>query len=237
MTNYLKERLDNADHLLEQMKQADRNGTGLLPAKRITAGENRGEKEALVLIKALPSTMREKVSSNIDVVDDEKTQDRKVNQNIATVVNQEDGPDLAERPKSGEALLNVEGGQTFSRWIGGILKREDERESGVSPSKEGGEDRRSSALAAALEQMDWAGSAWAGGMILEKRRGDFPALPIGARIQRPPDPLGGSEAGWDSPRGAAVAQGGAGGDRQWVEQADRAFRRDSRRYDGGFYLY
>ena len=38
MTNYLKERLDNADHLLEQMKQADRNGTGLLPAKRITAG-------------------------------------------------------------------------------------------------------------------------------------------------------------------------------------------------------
>ena len=23
----------------------------------------------------------------------------------------------------------------------------------------------------------------------------------------------------------------------WAEQADRAFRRDSRRYDGGFYLY
>ena len=24
---------------------------------------------------------------------------------------------------------------------------------------------------------------------------------------------------------------------RWAEQADRAFRRDSRRYDGGFYLY
>lgn len=27
------------------------------------------------------------------------------------------------------------------------------------------------------------------------------------------------------------------GDLTWAEQADRAFRRDSRRYDGGFYLY
>lgn len=26
-------------------------------------------------------------------------------------------------------------------------------------------------------------------------------------------------------------------DMRWAEQADRAFRRDSRRYDGGFYLY
>lgn len=28
-----------------------------------------------------------------------------------------------------------------------------------------------------------------------------------------------------------------GGSLNWTEQADRAFRRDSRRYDGGFYLY
>ena len=27
------------------------------------------------------------------------------------------------------------------------------------------------------------------------------------------------------------------GELTWAEQADRAFRRDSRRYDGGFYLY
>lgn len=29
----------------------------------------------------------------------------------------------------------------------------------------------------------------------------------------------------------------AAGEAEWAEQADRAFRRDSRRYDGGFYLY
>ena len=30
---------------------------------------------------------------------------------------------------------------------------------------------------------------------------------------------------------------GTGGEQVWAEQADRVFRRDSRRYDGGFYLY
>ena len=29
----------------------------------------------------------------------------------------------------------------------------------------------------------------------------------------------------------------ASGEMRWAERADRAFRRDSRRYDGGFYLY
>lgn len=29
----------------------------------------------------------------------------------------------------------------------------------------------------------------------------------------------------------------ASGEMGWAERADRAFRRDSRRYDGGFYLY
>ena len=36
---------------------------------------------------------------------------------------------------------------------------------------------------------------------------------------------------------AAESRPLAGGGRDWAEQADRAFRRDSRRYDGGFYLY
>lgn len=43
-------------------------------------------------------------------------------------------------------------------------------------------------------------------------------------------------------RGGAFNVGGreplqSSGDLTWAEQADRAFRRDSRRYDGGFYLY
>ena len=53
--------------------------------------------------------------------------------------------------------------------------------------------------------------------------------------------------GWEPDWGRAAA--GAGGlpygrggpgaweETRWAEQADRVFRRDSRRYDGGFYLY
>ena len=36
---------------------------------------------------------------------------------------------------------------------------------------------------------------------------------------------------------SAVILPAAAGEAEWAEQADRAFRRDSRRYDGGFYLY
>lgn len=56
----------------------------------------------------------------------------------------------------------------------------------------------------------------------------------------------GPETGW-LPGGTAEARTPAGEtgasavpmseETRWAEQADRAFRRDSRRYDGGFYLY
>lgn len=47
------------------------------------------------------------------------------------------------------------------------------------------------------------------------------------------------QAGWSGPNGLDRRRGGiqAGGALDWAEQADRVFRRDSRRYDGGFYLY
>lgn len=47
------------------------------------------------------------------------------------------------------------------------------------------------------------------------------------------------QAGWSGPYGLDSRRGGvqAGNALDWAEQADRVFRRDSRRYDGGFYLY
>lgn len=70
----------------------------------------------------------------------------------------------------------------------------------------------------------------------ERARGSYPiSLPqgpsAGQNITDVPD-----EA-W-SGHGTADSAGFAyGGKRSWVEQADRMFRRDSRRYDGGFTLY
>jgi hypothetical protein len=42
---------------------------------------------------------------------------------------------------------------------------------------------------------------------------------------------------WTPAEETGTAAPSAQGDMRWAEQADRAFRRDSRRYDGGFYLY
>ena len=237
MTDYVKDRLDNADHLLEQMKQADRNGTGLFPAERNVAVEDREDKGALESVKALPRAARGEVSLNVKAVDGLKMQDIKVNQNITSVVNEETGPDPAEKRKSGEALLNMAGGGTASRRLDGVLEQGDRPESGVSLQTERREDRIGSALAAALEQLDWAEPTRTVGTLLERRRGEFPASLTGSRIQRRIDLLEKSEAGWNSPGRMTAAQGEAVGGRQWVEQADRAFCRDSRRYDGGFYLY
>lgn len=59
-------------------------------------------------------------------------------------------------------------------------------------------------------------------------------------------PPRGPASGWissgvpevEAPGGGPVPSGPpASGEMIWAELADRAFRRDSRRYDGGFYLY
>ena len=47
---------------------------------------------------------------------------------------------------------------------------------------------------------------------------------------------GAAPEGWSS-LGAPDRRAPAGGEADWAERADRVFRRDSRRYDGGFYLY
>ena len=68
-------------------------------------------------------------------------------------------------------------------------------------------------------------SLTAGGADPLRREAVFPDVPDMPRDGR----RAGSGAGSD---GVSAAEG-----LRWAEQADRAFRRDSRRYDGGFYLY
>lgn len=93
--------------------------------------------------------------------------------------------------------------------------------------------RKDTPLAARLERLERAVSVSSGGVWSRDKAGsrrlEVPALagPGTADIQAPGDP----EGGWPGSRPAS------GGAPDWVEQADRAFRRDSRRYDGSFYLY
>ena len=88
------------------------------------------------------------------------------------------------------------------------------------------EERR--AEAGAETQAYWtAGRTAARGGTAAERTGQ---LPHGAA------PLPGAGAGAAGPLGGRAALQSSG-EAAWAEQADRAFRRDSRRYDGGFYLY
>lgn len=48
---------------------------------------------------------------------------------------------------------------------------------------------------------------------------------------------GGEAQAWTPAEEIGPGLPSASGEMRWAEQADRAFRRDSRRYDGGFYLY
>lgn len=92
-------------------------------------------------------------------------------------------------------------------------------------------------LTAQLERLDRAVSASAGGTLRRGKRekwGDEPRRPAGLKA------AAGFVPGPDLPgeiRLGAEGRFASGGGPDWVEQADRAFRRDSRRYDGGFYLY
>lgn len=98
------------------------------------------------------------------------------------------------------------------------------------------EERRRSAapLREQLERLDRAAAASRQAAEEPRREGEQ-----GISLSGP----GRNFAGW--PEGAEETRPGmtgpgyseAGGEQDWAELTDRAFRRDSRRYDGGFYLY
>lgn len=65
---------------------------------------------------------------------------------------------------------------------------------------------------------------WSGGPVPEGRPG-------------PEWSFGGTEQAWTPAEKISLPAAPGLGELEWAERADRAFRRDSRRYDGGFYLY
>ena len=117
---------------------------------------------------------------------------------------------------------------------------------------EGEPERESLPLETQLTRLDRA-VRWADGSI--RSGGMEPGRSARPAPRRPGGGAGAGSAsgralpgeGWEPDWGRAAA--GAGGlpygrggpgaweETRWAEQADRVFRRDSRRYDGGFYLY
>ena len=117
---------------------------------------------------------------------------------------------------------------------------------------EGDPERESLPLETQLTQLDRA-ARWADGPLRSGLSGPDEGTRPARR--RPGGGAGAGSApgralpgeGWEPDWGRAAAgegglpygRGGPGAweETRWAEQADRVFRRDSRRYDGGFYLY
>lgn len=216
MPDYLEELLGGAEDLLEQVKRLERGLSGLTPERREAAPEE----TALASGETDDPEERRRWAVLSEAVWEEREAggrryDPASRQN--PVRTQEEEPAPRRRSREEEIALPPERPEA---------EEERFRMEGFSP------------LLAQLERLERAalplslGGAGAG-------RGTGPALDLGV----PPragtalaGKAGAAEEGW----------GGGGPDRyaapveeelRWAERADRAFRRDSRRYDGGFYLY
>lgn len=117
------------------------------------------------------------------------------------------------------------------------------------PGDKGRSEREPLPLEAQLSRLDAAvrlngGALWEAASLGGALR--QPGRTLGGRAGFAPAmeqtvPGEGEEPGWGraAAGGPPYGRGGPGAweETRWAEQADRVFRRDSRRYDGGFYLY
>lgn len=139
-------------------------------------------------------------------------------------------PETASRRRE---AVSGPGAETVGESFSAGWQAEPDAPGGASAPPE--EGRRSAApLREQLERLDRAAAA-SGRTAGEARSGGGQEISLSGP--------GRNFAGW--PEGAEETRPGmtgpgypeAGGEQDWAELADRAFRRDSRRYDGGFYLY
>lgn len=161
-----------------------------------------------------------------------------------------DSPWREER-KWGLRLNRLKGRRTAAEWDGepssvqAAPRSETAERSGGNPGPEEEKDGETpSTLLEQLEQTEralalrWRGEAEGA----ERRKDNFvsQAVRAGWSESAPPGFAAGGPAA-DSRngprRGTVGSRSLTGGDIDWAERADKAFRRDGRRYDGGFYLY
>lgn len=236
MTDYLEEHLEQAGALLEQLRQLER-GTSL-PGR----SADREEAERAVSNEQENTASEEEkqiVSENEDEVDDLKTEIDQISEAVDNVETQVEDTESSvyrkDKPVDNpQALTSGEEKDALEQDAGG------DAEAGGAPTNEERAKKSSVPLAVRLEELDRAVSVLTAALP-EERNTDRVLWSAGGRQGAP----------LASPRGvtaqsgtAAAAERGmergslsAGDGLRWAEEADRVFRRDSRRYDGGFYLY
>ena len=171
---------------------------------------------------------------------------------------------LSRREDPGERVRIAEPGEQEWRESGQILAPDGRRRRSFGarpgrgradtpeaehPGDEGRSEREPLPLEAQLSRLDAAvrltggalwGAASQGGAL--RQPGRTPGGRAGfAPAMEQTVPGEGEEPGWGraAAGGLPYGRGGPGAweETRWAERADRVFRRDSRRYDGGFYLY
>lgn len=98
------------------------------------------------------------------------------------------------------------------------------------------ERTESPALLRQVERLERAAAVSAGDTVFRRQTGAEAGYPVslpGLGTSSPP----GAAAGAGPAQRAFLSGALAADETRWAERADRVFRRDSRRYDGGFYLY
>lgn len=226
MTDYLEEHLGGVEALLEWIRQLEQKESGL--SWRSISGENvdhmghfaenaqdNEPKGDLIFLK-------KKIGCDIKREVDQP--DYLVYQTDATLKKRD--IDVSHKVKSGSNTRDLRQIVASSRTEG--TQAGGERGESLSP------------LSAQLEELDRAVSALTTPIPegRETARVSYPvSLPGPQNLLADPNLIGVPGDAWRGLDAAAGADFAYGGRQTWAEQADRMFRRDSRRYDGGFTLY
>ena len=237
MTDYLEEHLGSAEALLKRIRQLEQSVSALageaIPEKNTDKPDDFSEKTRDT------EENREIVSSNEKRV---YNIGQDVNQSKRAVDNLD--IDLEIPGKEQDIPVNYQIRSDDNRKKTGQTDTAHEAEgTGTQTNAERTENR--SPLSGQLEELDRAVSALAAStpagrennaypISLSTPRGTVadPAIPgVPGKVWNMPGEV------WSVPGIPAGSDLAYGGEQNWAELADRMFRRDSRRYDGGFYLY
>lgn len=222
MTDYLEEHLGNAEALLERIRQLEQSESVLSDKSALKENVDKSDE-----ISKKAENKREK--SNI--VSDKENMVYNMGADVNQLEEMVDsmGLDLEIRKKEQDMAVNrqIRSGDNRQtpEQVGAASKT---KETGARANEERAENRPP--LSDQLEELDRAVSAWTT-LTPTEQESARDGYPISL------SPPQGFTAGPNVTGTPAVADFASGGAPGWAEQADRMFRRDSRRYDGGFYLY
>ena len=232
MIDYLEEQMGGADALMEQIRRMERSVPGL------------AREEGQVEARAAGTLPRKEEEQTLDPDGKIETGNEKTVYNLNRQVNltekSVDNPGAQRKIQVEEANIgqSQQGGDESRTTVG--------KPDGLEEAWSGTKGKQRPPLAVRLEKLERAAAALAapaGGRTVQtgwedRRRAGYP-VSLPGPLERASYPNisgtpGGSQPGENTLNGPAPTTGGV---LSWAEQADRAFRRDSRRYDGGFYLY